>query len=197
MTADGQTPKGPHSRDSPLFTPSMGSFPHAPRESSHSPRSMNIACVRETDTSGLQDSYEGPLIAVRPLPRCDAFPITAPSLPIVNDEIRVTGVITDRDICIAAATRGRSAERIAVREVSQGHVYTCVPDDDGTGARQMMKAHKTRRLPVVDADGHVRGMLSLNDVVTQCRRGHADRSGEHRGECLRASTSDGQPFVKA
>jgi CBS domain-containing protein len=88
------------------------------------------------------------------------------ALPVVNDEGRVTGVITDRDICIAVATRGRSADRIAVREVAQGHAYTCLPNDDAMVALQTMKAHKIRRLPVVDAEGHVRGMLSLNDVVT-------------------------------
>ena len=87
-------------------------------------------------------------------------------LPVVNDEGRVTGVITDRDICIALATRGRSADRIAVREVAQGHVNTCLRDDDATVALLAMKAHKVRRLPVVDAEGHVQGMLSLNDVVT-------------------------------
>lgn len=88
------------------------------------------------------------------------------ALPVVNDEGRVTGMITDRDICIAVATRGRVADRIAVREVAQDHAYTCLPDDDATAALQTMKLHKIRRLPVVDAEGHVRGILSLNDVVT-------------------------------
>jgi CBS domain-containing protein len=88
------------------------------------------------------------------------------ALPVVNDEGRVTGVITDRDICIAIATRGRSADRIAVREVAQGHPHTCLPDDDASAALQTMKVHKIRRLPVVDAEGHMRGMLSLNDIVT-------------------------------
>lgn len=84
----------------------------------------------------------------------------------MNDEGRVIGMITDRDICIAVATRGRSADRIAVREVAQGHAYTCLPADDAAAALQTMKVHKIRRLPVVDAEGHVRGILSLNDVVT-------------------------------
>jgi CBS domain-containing protein len=88
------------------------------------------------------------------------------ALPVVNDEGRVTGVITDRDICIAVATQGQSADRIAVREVAQGHAHTCLPDDDAAVALRTMKTHKIRRLPVVDAEGHVRGMLSLNDVVT-------------------------------
>lgn len=88
------------------------------------------------------------------------------SLPVVSDEGRVTGMITDRDICIAVATRGRSADRIAIREVAEGHAYTCRPDDDATAALQTMKLHKIRRLPVVEADGHLRGILSLNDIVT-------------------------------
>lgn len=96
----------------------------------------------------------------------DMFEGDCGALPVVSDDGRVAGIITDRDICIAVATRGRSADRIAVREVARDHVYTCVPDDDASAALQMMKLHKIRRLPVVDADGHVRGMLSLNDIVT-------------------------------
>ena len=88
------------------------------------------------------------------------------ALPVVNDEGRVTGMITDRDICIALATKGRPADRVAVREVAQSHAYTCQPEDDASAALHAMKAHQVRRLPVVDADGHIRGILSLNDVVT-------------------------------
>jgi CBS domain-containing protein len=89
------------------------------------------------------------------------------ALPVVNDEGRVTGMITDRDICIAVATRGGSADRIAVRDVAQEHAHTCLAEDEVTAALQTMKAHKVRRLPVVDAEGHVRGILSLNDIVTR------------------------------
>jgi CBS domain-containing protein len=88
------------------------------------------------------------------------------ALPVVNDEGRVTGMITDRDICVAVATSDRTADRIVVREVSRNEAYTCRPEDDATVALQTMQAHKVRRLPVVDDNGHVRGMLSLNDVVT-------------------------------
>jgi CBS domain-containing protein len=88
------------------------------------------------------------------------------ALPVVNDEGQVTGMITDRDICIALATRGRSADRVAVREMAQGPVHTCLADDDTAAALGTMKANRVRRLPVIDADGHVRGILSLNDVVT-------------------------------
>jgi CBS domain-containing protein len=96
----------------------------------------------------------------------DMFEGDCGALPVVSDDGRVAGIITDRDICIAVATRGRSADRIAVREVARDHVYTCLPDDDASAALQKMKLHRIRRLPVVDAEGHVRGMLSLNDIVT-------------------------------
>ena len=88
------------------------------------------------------------------------------ALPVVSDDGRLAGIITDRDICLAVVIRGRSADRIAVREVARDQVYTCLPDEDASAALQTMKLHKIRRLPVVDADGHVRGMLSLNDIVT-------------------------------
>jgi CBS domain-containing protein len=96
----------------------------------------------------------------------DMFEGDCGALPVVSDDGRVAGIITDRDVCIAVATRGRPADRISVREVARDHVYTCLPDDDASVALQLMKLHKIRRLPVVDADGHVRGMLSLNDIVT-------------------------------
>lgn len=87
-------------------------------------------------------------------------------LPVVKTDGKVFGVITDRDICIAMATRGETADRIAVRDVTAGNAYTCLPEDDATAALQTMKAQRVRRLPVVDAEGRLQGILSLNDVVT-------------------------------
>lgn len=86
-------------------------------------------------------------------------------LPIVTSEGRVIGMITDRDICIAVATKGRTADRISVREVSASHVYSCLPDDDVSAALETMKARKVRRLPVVDEQGHLRGIVSMNDIL--------------------------------
>lgn len=87
-------------------------------------------------------------------------------LPVVKADGKVFGMITDRDICVAMATRGQTADRIAVRDVTAGKAYTCLPDDDAVAALQTMKAQRVRRLPVVDAEGRLKGILSLNDVVT-------------------------------
>ena len=88
------------------------------------------------------------------------------ALPVVSAERKVAGMVTDRDICIALGTRGRTADRIAARDLTAGKAYTCLPDDDVVAALETMKAHKVRRLPVVDAGGQLKGILSLNDVVT-------------------------------
>ena len=88
------------------------------------------------------------------------------ALPVIDAENHVIGVITDRDICVAVATRGRTADRIAVREVVDGRVYTCLAGDDTTAVLKVMQAQKVRRLPVIDPDGHLQGMVSFNDIAT-------------------------------
>ena len=87
-------------------------------------------------------------------------------LPVVKSDGKVSGMITDRDICVAMVTRGQTADRITVSDVTTGKAYTCSPDDDAVVALQTMKMQRVRRLPVVDAQGRLRGILSLNDVLT-------------------------------
>ena len=86
-------------------------------------------------------------------------------LPVVNEEGALTGVVTDRDMCIALATRNVLASQITVGEVAYGHVSTCNPDDDAHVALATMKAHRVRRLPVVGFGGVVVGIVSMNDIL--------------------------------
>ncbi len=86
-------------------------------------------------------------------------------LPVLNVEGKVLGVITDRDICIATATRNKPAAEITVWETVSGKAHTCRPTDDVHTALDIMKREKVRRLPVVDEDGILQGMLSINDLV--------------------------------
>ncbi|HZT59064.1 MAG TPA: CBS domain-containing protein [Pyrinomonadaceae bacterium] len=87
------------------------------------------------------------------------------TLPVVEDGGRVVGMITDRDICIGAATKNRAPSEIAVGEVITGEVYACAPDDDMREALETMRRERVHRLPVVGADGELRGVVSMNDVV--------------------------------
>jgi CBS domain-containing protein len=86
-------------------------------------------------------------------------------LPVVNNSERVIGMITDRDIAIAGATKGRPASEIRVSEVISGKLYSCSLEEDIKAALKTMQHEKVRRLPVVNQDGLLQGILSMNDVV--------------------------------
>jgi CBS domain-containing protein len=86
-------------------------------------------------------------------------------LPIVDAEGKLTGIVTDRDLCLATAVRRRSATQVAVNEAMTRRVATCGPGDDLRTALHVMGAAGVRRLPVVDPEGHLRGLLSIDDVV--------------------------------
>lgn len=84
-------------------------------------------------------------------------------LPVV-DEGKLVGVVTDRDMYIALATRNKRASQITVGEVARDTVWGCGPEDDVHAALSTMTARRVRRLPVV-ADGSLVGVVSLNDLV--------------------------------
>jgi CBS domain-containing protein len=86
-------------------------------------------------------------------------------LPVVDDEGKLAGVVTDRDLYIALATRNVRASELTVGQVAQTPVYSVAPDDDVHVALDMMKQHGVRRLPVQGFGGTVAGILSLNDIV--------------------------------
>jgi CBS domain-containing protein len=86
-------------------------------------------------------------------------------LPVVDDQGKLVGVVTDRDMFIALATRDRLASQITVAEVARQTVYTCGPDDDVETALAAMKQHRVRRLPVEGFGGTVAGIVSMNDLL--------------------------------
>jgi CBS domain-containing protein len=85
-------------------------------------------------------------------------------LPVVADG-KLVGVVTDRDMYIALATRNKLASDITVGEVVQTPVHTCGPDDDVEAALGTMKQHCVRRLPVEGFGGTIMGIVSMNDIV--------------------------------
>jgi len=93
------------------------------------------------------------------------------SLAVVDDDDQVIGMITDRDACMAAYTRGRALRDIPVEVAMSKHVVTCSPDDSDTTVADMMAKHKIRRVPVVDDMHRPVGMASLNDLACTMARG--------------------------
>ena len=86
-------------------------------------------------------------------------------LPVVDGEGKLVGVVTDRDLYIALATRNTLASQVTVGDVARRTVYTCGPDDDVQSALATMKQHHVRRLPVEGFGGTVAGIISMNDIL--------------------------------
>ena len=92
------------------------------------------------------------------------------ALPIVSDAGTAIGMITDRDIAIALGTQNRNASEIPVKEVMSGKLFPASADDDIHTALKLMRKEKVHRLPVINVDGKLKGILSLNDIALQAVR---------------------------
>ena len=119
------------------------------------------------------------------------------AVPVTDERDHVVGVITDRDICIAAATRPSREGEIPVKDVISKAVYTCAPGDDVRAALDTMKARKVRRLPVVDQGGRLVGIVSIHDIAEQSRNRGGDVSPDSVLDAFIAITAPAQVPVTA
>ena len=83
----------------------------------------------------------------------------------LNEEGHIAGVVTDRDICMAAYTRGLPIEAIPVSIAMSSVVHSCTAEDSIETAEDIMRHHQVRRLPVLDKQQKLQGLLSLNDIA--------------------------------
>jgi len=125
-------------------------------------------------------------------------------LPVLANGGRVVGMITDRDICMAAATKRRDPAEIRVEEVITGRVYGCSPDTEIHEALKIMQQRRVRRLPVMNAEGgKLVGILSLNDVAVKAQAdAKADLSAQDvestlKSICAHPEFSLAMPFEPA
>jgi CBS domain-containing protein len=89
------------------------------------------------------------------------------AVPVVDEQNRAVGIVTDRDICIASATRGAAPYQIPVRDLMRTTLYTCRAEDEVEESLDTMRKQGVRRLPVVDTDGKLCGIFSLTNVLLQ------------------------------
>ena len=87
-------------------------------------------------------------------------------VPVVDGHGAVTGVLTDRDVCMALAVhQHRSPDRLAVQDIMSTPVFSCFPDENLKVVLATMARHHVRRLPVIDKQGHLQCVLSIDDIV--------------------------------
>jgi CBS domain-containing protein len=98
------------------------------------------------------------------------------AVPVVDEDQRVIGMVTDRDVCMAAYTQGVPLAQSLVESAMSKGAYTCLPGDDITTAKKLMRERQIRRLPVVDEEGRLAGIISLSDIAREAERERASKS---------------------
>ena len=93
------------------------------------------------------------------------------ALPVGEDD-RLVGMITDRDIAVRGVAAGK-APTARVREVMSGELRYCFEDEDTAHVARNMGEQQLRRLPVVDRDKRLVGIIALADLVTSAKSGYA------------------------
>ena len=94
--------------------------------------------------------------------------------PIVEGE-RLVGVLTDRDIAVRVVAEGRDPDQVKVAEVASRDIVTLDPQQNLDEALRLMAQHQVRRLPVVEEDGRLVGVVAQADVAKEADQG---RTGE-------------------
>jgi CBS domain-containing protein len=86
-------------------------------------------------------------------------------LPVCGDNDRLVGMLTDRDITVRAVAEGQDPRTALVRDVMTPNIIYCFEDQDVAEAGRLMKENQVRRLPVLNRDKRVVGIVSLGDLA--------------------------------
>ncbi len=98
------------------------------------------------------------------------------SVPILESASgRVIGMITDRDICMAAMLNNCALSVIGCRDAMSRGLFACLPEDSISEVESVLRNHQIRRLPVLDETGRLAGIISLADIVRAAGNGFRHR----------------------
>lgn len=90
------------------------------------------------------------------------------ALPVVDESRKVVGIITDRDVCLALGTKAeKKASELSVRDViAHAKVHSISAEQPLTAALREMRTNRIGRLPVTDNEGKLKGMISINNILS-------------------------------
>lgn len=91
------------------------------------------------------------------------------AIPVIENEQtkKLIGIVTDRDLALKVVADGRDIQSTKVADVMTVKIITCREDDDAQKAVDTMAKHQLRRLPIVDKDHNIVGIISQADVATR------------------------------
>lgn len=89
------------------------------------------------------------------------------ALPVVSDRKswKLVGIVTDRDLCLRVLASNKQLQDVQVREVMTPNPIICRPEDDLAICESLMRKHRVRRIPVVDQDGKLLGIVAQADLA--------------------------------
>lgn len=87
------------------------------------------------------------------------------AIPIVDENKKVVGILTDRDLCLAVVARNRKASDVKTGELINGKLIVCAAEDKIEDALRKMRKHRIKRLVAVNNQNELIGVFSLNDVL--------------------------------
>ena len=91
------------------------------------------------------------------------------SIPVIENEQtkKLVGIVTDRDLVLQIIAKGQNANNIKVKMVMTSQVVTCQAGDELQKAIDLMSEHQLRRIPIVDRDNGIVGIIAQADVATR------------------------------
>jgi len=101
-------------------------------------------------------------------------------LPVVGGDGRLVGVLTDRDVCMSAWSRGQLLTNIRVEDAMSKQVFSLKPGQEVGLAEKLMAEHQVRRIPIVDASEKPVGIVSMNDLAREATRAGNFKDGISR-----------------
>jgi CBS domain-containing protein len=88
-------------------------------------------------------------------------------VPVVSDQNKLIGVLTDRDIVLKVVAEGRDPRSTAVSEVMATDLVTCLPQETIETVMEQMATRQVRRIPIVERDGSLVGIVAQADIATR------------------------------
>ena len=94
------------------------------------------------------------------------------SVPVVdsNESRRLVGIVTDRDLVVKVLAEGRGIDAATVEDAMTNNPVSCRESDDVDRAVRLMADRQVRRMPIVDGDGRLVGIIAQADVATRVNR---------------------------
>jgi len=102
-------------------------------------------------------------------------------LPVIDESKKVIGTITDRDVCLAISKGHKPVHELKVQDVMNKNAHFIRQEEDVSSALRLMRLNQVGRLPVVDTENHLEGVISLTRIARKIKDSNEKAELEYAG----------------